>query len=37
MKKSLQVIIIVAVVLVIVVALVHHLDLGGVFRRLHGG
>lgn len=37
MKKNLRVIIIIAVALVIVLALAHHLDLGGTFRRLHGG
>jgi len=37
MKKSLHTIIVVAVVLVIAVALIHHLDLGGLFRKLHGG
>jgi len=37
MKKNLRVVIIVLVVLVIVVVLAHHLDLGGTFRRLHGG
>jgi hypothetical protein len=37
MKKSLHTIIVVAVVLVVVVALIHHLDLGGLVRKLHGG
>lgn len=37
MKKILQVVIIIAVLLVIVVALAHHLDVGGVIRKFHGG
>ena len=37
MKKALRVVIILVVVLVIVVALAHHLDLGGLFRKFHGG
>lgn len=37
MKKSLQVIIVLAVVLVIVAVLAHHLDVGSFFRELHGG
>jgi hypothetical protein len=37
MKKSLQVIIVLAVLLVIVAVLAHHLDVGSFFRELHGG
>lgn len=37
MNKNLRVVIIVIVALVIVVALAHHLDLGGHFRKMHGG
>lgn len=37
MKKSLQVIIVLAVVLVIIAVLAHHLDMGSFFRELHGG
>lgn len=37
MKKILRVVIIIAVVLIILFVVVHHLDLGGLFRRLHGG
>ena len=37
MNKLVRTLIIVVVALVIVVALAHHLDLGGIFRKYHGG
>ena len=37
MNKNLRVIVIVVIALLIIVALAHHLDLGGTFRKFHGG
>ena len=37
MNKLARTLLIVVVALVVVVALAHHLDLGGLFRKYHGG
>lgn len=37
MNKLARTLLIVVVVLVVVIALAHHLDLGGIFRKYHGG
>lgn len=37
MKKSVLVLITVVIAIVILIALAHHLDLGAIFRKLHGG